>query len=297
MDGSTPWTHPEAPRPGLGDHSVRSRSIPSRQAGHPALEFIEATPEGPAQGAPVLFLHGGFAGAWSWSEIFLPFFARSGRHAAAVSFRGHGGSDGYKGLRRTSLADYLTDARRAIAELPEPPILVAHSLGGLVAQKLIGCERIRALVLMCSLPPEGMALVGPRLAMTEPLLWAEAILGSVSKSKRPITAFSEQILFSEGLPRERVARYAAMMTPESPQALTDAHVPGPVVPAFMVGLRTLVLGGSLDRLIWRPSTLRTALYHGGTHESVEGAGHFMQLDLGAEGVACRILDWLDRIGA
>ena len=44
----------------------------------PALELVEAFPDSQATGAPLLFVHGAFSGAWCWAERFLPFFARVG---------------------------------------------------------------------------------------------------------------------------------------------------------------------------------------------------------------------------
>jgi pimeloyl-ACP methyl ester carboxylesterase len=66
--------------------------------------------------------------------------------------------------------------------------------------------------------------------------------------------------------------------------------------AFLAGVPTLVLGGDLDRLVMRPSTIRTALYHGAEHETFGRMGHFMQLDRGADRVAARILDWMEERG-
>jgi hypothetical protein len=43
--------------------------------------------------------------------------------------------------------------------------------------------------------------------------------------------------------------------------------------------------------------MRTAFYHGAEHQCVDNVGHFVQLDLGAEDVARRVLDWLDRLEA
>ena len=42
----------------------------------------------------LLFIHGGFHGAWCWDEYMLPWFARQGWHAVALSLRGHGNSEG-----------------------------------------------------------------------------------------------------------------------------------------------------------------------------------------------------------
>ena len=263
----------------------------------PALEFIEAEPPTGRAGAPILFVHGAFAGAWMWREVFMPFFARRGRASAAVSLRGHGASEGRAALREARLSDLRDDLSRAFAEFPEPPVVVAHSLGGLLAQQLLGWTRMRALVLLGSLPPEGLMLESPRLAVTDPHIWLEAVTGSIAHSRRTVGLAAHEILFSERLPPEKAARYAAMMTPEAPRALVDAHVPGPIIPALLAGVPTLVVGGDRDRLVWRVSTLRTALYHGAEHRTAEGMGHFLQLDPGAEDVARGVLDWLDDRGA
>jgi pimeloyl-ACP methyl ester carboxylesterase len=279
-----------------GGHRLRMRMLPGRP-GAPALELVEAEPAGGRAGAPILFVHGAFAGAWMWREIFMPVFARRGRFCAALSLRGHGSSEGRAALREARLSDLRDDLSRAFAELAEPPVVVAHSLGGFLAQQLVGRQAMRALVLLGSLPPEGLMLESPRLALSDPHIWLEAVTGSVARSKRMIGLAAHELLFSEGLPREKVARYAAMMTPEAPRALVDAHVPGPVIPAFLAGVPTLVVGGDRDRLVWRASTLRTALYHGAEHRTAEGMGHFLQLDIGAEAVARDVLDWIDARGA
>lgn len=269
-----------------------ARFIPARGRS-PALEWIEARPEGQATGAPILFLHGAFGGAWMWNEIYLPFFARRGRHVAAVSLRAHGRSSGSEQLQRWSLVDFREDVERAIAEFPVPPIVVGHSLGGLLAQMLLGRATMRALVLLGSMPPDGLFLESPRLAITDPHIWTEAVLGSVTNSRLPIEVAGYQVLFSEGLPPERVERYATRMRPESARALLEAHWPGPIVPALVAGVRTLVYGGDNDRLVWRASAIRTVLYHGGEYRAAPGMGHFMQLDIGAEDVARSVLGWIE----
>jgi pimeloyl-ACP methyl ester carboxylesterase len=263
----------------------------------PALELVEARPDGPQTGAPILFLHGAFGGAWMWREIFMPYFARRGRASLAVSVRGHGTSEGRADLKTWHLSDYLDDVRRGFAELDEPPVVIAHSLGGLLAQMMIGRESMRALILLGSLPPEGLMLESPRLALTDTAIWLEAVLGSFAQSRRPIESAAYQLLFSEGLPPDRVAQYSARMTPESPRVLAEAHLPVPLAPAFLFGLPAMVWHGTKDRLVLQASSLRTALYHGGEHHTAEGQGHFLQLDVGAETIASDVIRWVDRIGA
>lgn len=293
--------------PPAGGYRVTTRLV--RGEGSPALEVVETLPDGPRVGAPLLLVHGAFGGAWMWSEHLAPHLARRGRSVVALSLRGHGRSEGGERLRETRLSDYLADVRRVLATLPQTPVVVGHSLGGLIAQRLIGRERMAGLVLMASLPPDGLALVNARTAMTEPLVWLDAVLGSLSNAPGgrgigPIgaatlsrgMASSERLLFSERLPLARVRRYASMMAPESPRALADAHMPGPVLSAFLTRLPTLVIGGAEDPLVWRACTLRTAFYHAARHETLEACGHFPMLDVAADEGARRLVDWLDRHG-
>ncbi len=75
----------------------------------------------------------------------------AGFRGVAVSRRGrHGlGPADAKGLR---VADYVEDTIAAIEALEEAPILVGHSLGGLVAQKVAEAGRCAGLVLLAPAP-------------------------------------------------------------------------------------------------------------------------------------------------
>jgi pimeloyl-ACP methyl ester carboxylesterase len=293
MNGSVYWLK------NFGHHSGGERMTTRQlhQSDGATLEFIEAQPSYGSSGPPVLFLHGAFCGAWTWGEVFQPFFARRGRQSGAVSLRGHGDHEDKSRLGTATLSEYLADARRAFAEFREAPVVIGHSLGGLIAQMLIGQVAMRALVLLGSLPPEGLFFESPRLALTDPRIWLGAVAAAVGLAKPPIVMAATELLFSEGLPRELVRRYARRMAPEAPRALAEAHLPGPVFPAVLFGVPTLVVGGTEDRLVWQASTRRTALYHGAVHETAVGQGHFLMLDPGAETVARGVLDWLDRQGA
>ncbi|HYF53278.1 MAG TPA: alpha/beta fold hydrolase [Salinarimonas sp.] len=265
-----------------------------RGAGVPTLEILEAGPRG--AGAPLLLVHGAFAGAWTWAERLMPFLARRGRHVLAVSLRGHGGSEGHDALQGTGLADYGADLRRVLAELPAPPVVVGHSLGGLIAQQALGRAALRGLVLVGSLPPEGLAFIAPRLAFTEPGTFAEALMGSLGQARAPVSDAHWRMLFSEGLLPEQAARYAARMQPESPRALAEALWPGPVASAAMLGVPALVLAGGGDRLVLAVSSMRTAVYHGARLRFFPEMGHFLMLDPTAEDAARALLDWLDDRG-
>ena len=51
------------------------------------LEVLSCEPKERRHAAPLLFVHGAFAGAWVWDEHFLPWFAAQGFSARPVVAR------------------------------------------------------------------------------------------------------------------------------------------------------------------------------------------------------------------
>jgi pimeloyl-ACP methyl ester carboxylesterase len=86
--------------------------------------------DGPADGPPVVFLHGvGSSGrTWEW----VPDELTRGRRVVRVDLRGHGRSEHAPGTY--DLEHYGTDAAAVVAETAgRPAVLVGNSLGGVVA--------------------------------------------------------------------------------------------------------------------------------------------------------------------
>ena len=132
------------------------------------LGMITQTPTIAAHSTPLLFVHGMFHAAWCWAEHFLPFFAQHGYTAHALSLRGHGGSEGRERLRWTPLASYVADVAQAVEQLERPPILVGHSMGGLVVQKYLESHEVPAAVLLGSPSPQGLLRASLRIARQNP---------------------------------------------------------------------------------------------------------------------------------
>jgi pimeloyl-ACP methyl ester carboxylesterase len=88
--------------------------------------------EGPANGAPLILIHGGSA-RWQGFEAVLPALTERW-HVYAVDLRGHGKSGWAKHYR---LQDYVADtAALLLARVREPAFVFGHSLGGMVALML-----------------------------------------------------------------------------------------------------------------------------------------------------------------
>mgnify|MGYP002780504536 FL=1 len=100
---------------------------------------------GPADGPPVLFLHGVSRCGRDFAPLF-PHLAGSWQ-VHAIDHRGHGRSGRAAGGYR--VVDYARDAAAVVRALPEPVVLFGHSLGALVAAGVAATEpdRVRAVVL------------------------------------------------------------------------------------------------------------------------------------------------------
>jgi pimeloyl-ACP methyl ester carboxylesterase len=202
---------------------------------------------------PVLLIHGAFAGAWMWEGAFLDSMTKAGLSALAPD-RG----DANKLLSGNSLeASYQSIIIRAVERCLVPPILVTHSLGALLAQRLLGRTKISALVMLAPVPPEGMLFETPLLLATQPALW-HGVWNFLNGKRESAFQSMVDIIFSRQVEGTEINRHAAKMVFESPGTVFDAHLPVPVMPAFCVGVPVLVIAGAEDKLISHLASVRTA---------------------------------------
>ena len=273
------------------------RSRPSVSAiDQDGLEVIARHAAGLARAAPLLFVHGAFAGAWCWDEHFLPWFAARGYDAHAVSLRGHGGSAGREALDVSSIADYVDDVAQAAGRLAAPPLLIGHSMGGFVVQKYLERHEAAGAVLMASVPPRGLAGPGLSLAIWNPA--AALSLGSIQSFGQSWGSPSvmHETLFSSLLPTDRALRYLARMGPESTRAMLDMYGGDLPEQRKMGACPMLVMGAAEDALIPSAFVRATARSYGAPPQILDGIGHLMMLDLAWRTAADCLLDWMRQNG-
>ncbi len=257
----------------------------------PALEIIRRAPRDQVFRTPLVFVHGAYVGAWCWDVHFLPWFAERGFGVQAVSLRGHGASAGE--LNRAGIADFVDDLHRVVVELDAPPVLIGHSMGGLVIQKYLERYSARAAVLMASVPPTGLLRSTLRLLMSDPMLMTQ--LGLV-QNRGPQSAdmkIARRAVFSDHLPAEELARYSARMQRESQRALWDMTA-GLLPRPWRVDERMpmLVIGAAEDALFPVAESRATATAYGADLHIEPDMAHAMMLEPGWRGVAERLVQWL-----
>ena len=87
-------------------------------------------PSNPSGLPPVLLVHGAANSASVW-KYWQESLARLGWSSHAVDLRGHGCSPGSVG--GASMTDYADDVAEAASRLPESPVVMGWSMGGLAA--------------------------------------------------------------------------------------------------------------------------------------------------------------------
>ncbi|WP_156689912.1 alpha/beta hydrolase [Mycobacterium sp. Marseille-P9652] len=253
------------------------------------LEVIDKGACTDAHPDPLLFVHGGWHGAWCW-EHFLDFFAGAGYRAVAISLRGHGASPTAKPLHKVTIADYLDDVRATADDLGGAPVLVGHSLGGFVIQRYLETHTAPAAVLVGSVPPQGVLRLALRVWRRRPSMTMEAWSDPTLLKFLATPALTREYLFCTDTPEDVVQACMQRAGAESIRAaMTDPVVRR--VRTKRVTTPMLVLGAVHDGFVSVGDVRATARAYRTEPEFFE-MGHNMMLEPGWRDVARRIDAWL-----
>jgi pimeloyl-ACP methyl ester carboxylesterase len=249
----------------------------------------------------IVFIHGAFCGGWCFADI-MPVFAERGWSCEAPDLPYHVPGPKRKPapeLARQSITDYTRDMAEFIGRLPEPPVIVGHSMGGLIAQQLAAQGLARALILFAPAPPWGVLPstesemnLAKGLMQASPF-WDKALNPSFEVAKGDSLA---------SLDPAAQKRIFDMFSPESGRALFELFFwmfdrqRATAVEAAAVTCPVLVVAGSDDKVISAVTARKVAaLYAHATFEEAAGRGHFIIMEEGAARIAARCADWLAKV--
>lgn len=250
------------------------------------LKLLAERPADPRR-SPILFVHGFLATGWVFHN-YLDFFAARGHPSYALHLRGREGSAPGTAIGRASVEDFVADATAAARALGQP-IVVGHSLGGLVAQKLAEQGDAAAAVLLSPVPPRGIPLLTPRLVAT-----MVRYLGPMLFS-RPFVARWEDFraLVLAGIPPREQRELFERFVPDSGRAARQLALAGMAVDRSRVTCPMLVVGGDADRFIPLPIVRRVARRYEAPLHVAHGHAHMLPLEPGWETTARYVAGWID----
>ena len=186
-------------------------------------------------------MHGGYADAWCWEPYFLPWFAAQGWPAHALSLRGHGASRGADALFVAGLDDYVADVEHVASQLDSAPVLIGHSMGAAVLERMMATRPVRGAVLMAPVPPMGLLPVAARLAATHPNYASHMVGLDPSRLSHDLLKALRPFYFSRDVDPRILREAIGHLNQESPRVLFDLSMrlhwiePQATSPVFVMG--------------------------------------------------------------
>ena len=218
-----------------------------------ALHYMES----PANGLPLVLLHGGGDHWKSYTPIITGF--SPDWHVHALDLRGHGQSDRVAGAYR--IIDYLEDIAALVREcLSEPAVIWGQSLGANIALSVGAAlpDRVRALILeeprlTFSPPPESEVVFFGRLRdLTDRGLSVEEVMTELAEVRIPVPG-QDEIRFGDVRSEADLRAFAESLSLLDPDVITlaldpsinDLHNPFELLPR--VTRPTLLALGAPER--------------------------------------------------
>ena len=242
-------------------------------------------------------VHGAFCGGWMYERFREPFEA-AGYRVVTPDLPGHqtGATPGT--VAGLSMRDYARSIAQVCQAQDEPPILLGHSLGGLVAQLAAAMTPVRAMILLAPSHPWGSGVTTPEEVMSAFSLYALGPFWALPVA--PDYSMARRYLLDK-VTREDRRWMFARMTSESGRALWETlnwwldPMTTTLVRASAIKAPVLGLVGGRD-VIHPPVTVAaTTRRLGGDVEVFPDMSHALPIEPGWEGVAQTCLDWLGGI--
>jgi len=259
---------------------------------------------------PIVFIHGLWLHASSWRP-WQELFRRHGYSAVAPGWLGE--QETVEAARanpdtvaNVGIEDIVVEYASIIEQLPAPPILIGHSFGGMIAEKLLGEDWAAAAIAIDAAQIKGV-LRAPLSAIKATF----PVFKNPANKHHAISLTAEQFRYSFGNTlseqesNDLYERWAisspgrplfeaglAAFTPHSPDAV-DTHNAdrGPLL---------LIMGGrdhTVPEAITK-STFKRYRHSAAVSDLVEfpDRGHSLTIDSGWHEVADACLTWLDKQG-
>ncbi|MEX3968276.1 alpha/beta hydrolase [Paraburkholderia sp. EG286B] len=167
----------------------------------------------------VVFIHGMFMTPRAWDK-WQAYFQQQGYTTIAPAWPLHVGPirqqwtpEAQAELGKLTLDQVIESYREVLRQLPEKPIVIGHSMGGLVAQKLLSEGLAAKAVAIDSAPPSGLIVFRGSFIKSN---WA--VINPLADINQPVApSFGDfQYAFSNCLPQDEAqALYQEHVVPES----------------------------------------------------------------------------------
>lgn len=230
-----------------------------------------------------------WSGSWYWAD-FMEHFSKLGYDCWALNLRGHGPNSSFEDMGNVSFAHYMEDVEKIITEFGSSPIVISHSMGGLLAQKVAELGRAKAVVLLAPAPPWSI-LTSSLLRVLLPG-WLKHLPNLIlNRPLMPSYQLAVKMMLGR-VPEEDRRRIYSKMVAESGRVVREILCGRVAVDERKVTCPVLVIVGGRDRIISARMAKKVARRYRAEFKEYPGRGHWM-MEEGWEEIAHDISEWLD----
>jgi pimeloyl-ACP methyl ester carboxylesterase len=251
----------------------------------------------PDMAKDIVMVHGANEGGWCFAK-FKGVFEGLGFTCHAPDLIGHGGDATAAKTRLVGvgMGDYLAQLRTLLKNFDAPPVLLGHSMGGILVQQLAAEGLAKALILVAPAPRSGiLPATGSEKQLDRDMMslgafWNTVINPDFDLAKvltlNCVPEAEQRIVFDKFGPESGLAFFQMffwMFDKTNATAVDTKRVRCPV----------LCLVGKDDKMVSPASARATAsAYPGSTFWQLDDHGHMLVLEPGAEDIARRIASWI-----
>ena len=251
--------------------------------------------------AKTIFMIHGMCNKGSIWDKYRAFFEEKGYSCITPTLRFHDISPADKPdpkLGTTSVLDYADDLQKEIEKLDGHPVIMGHSMGGLLAQILGSRGLAKEVVLLASAPPLGAATLNPFLtarnirvfwsALKRPGFWNKPFRFTYNE-----IAYAGAQLYPE---EERKEEYSKLVY-ESGRAFKEiAFGRITAVDESKLTVPVLVIGGRLDKMVPVQTARKIAKKYGDrcTYKEFADHSHMVIGEPKWQDVANYVNEWLNQ---
>ncbi|MDP3940107.1 MAG: alpha/beta fold hydrolase [Deltaproteobacteria bacterium] len=263
------------------------------------VRVVVREPAAPADRPPLIFIHGAWHGAWCW-EQFLDYFAARGYPCYALDLAGHGESARPRGFNLHTISVHVPPLRRAISEISRrgKPFLVAHSMGGWLAQMLLSEPdpvQVAGAVLVAPIPARGVPLkTVAKILLQHPLKFLRTSFLASFKIDDP--AMARKLFHGPEMSEQEVLASTARLRPESGLGCIDMMLGfSRIAPRKVSRVPLVILSPELDYFFPPPNERGLARSLGAEIREFPGMAHNLMEEARWREVADFVGEWIARV--
>ncbi|MEM7288194.1 MAG: alpha/beta hydrolase [Actinomycetota bacterium] len=171
---------------------------------------------------PIVLIHGAWHGPWCWDDVAADLRGR-GHEVHEVTLPGHDHPGDHRRIWNR-ISQYVAAVEEMADSLPEPPVLVGHSMGGYTVQRSLETRTAAAGVLVASVPWRGSLRPNLRAIRRRP---GPTLLAALTADYSRMVADAElvrELFFTPETPEDVVGATVDRLQNESALAITTMAV-------------------------------------------------------------------------